>query len=161
MSDDSYELVDTHIRPARPGDLPKMLEFGEGFWRQTKYFAAGIEYDIETCTEVSHMCMDDGVALLAEARGMIIGMMLALVVPVLMNKNHLAATEWVFYVDPAWRTTGLGQQLLELTETSLRLRGVTLFNMVLLENITPLAAETLYQKMGFELAERAYMKDIS
>lgn len=154
--------LNSHIRPANARDLPMMLEFGRGFWEQTLYYKAGIEYDIESCTDMTHLCIDDGLALIVEDdQSKVIGMLLVLVIPVLMNKNHLSATEWVFYIDPEWRQSGLGQQLLELAETSLRLRGVRLFNMVSLENVTPIAAERLYHKIGFQLAERTYMKDIS
>ena len=160
--DFSREQLYSHIRPASKRDLPVMLEFGRVFWHQTLYYKAGIEYDIETCTEVAQVCMDDGLALLVEDdQRKIIGMLLVLVTPILMNKNHRSATEWVFYIDPDWRQGGLGQQLLEIAEISLRLRDVKLFNMALLENVTPEAAEKLYHKIGFQLAERTYMKDIS
>ena len=152
----------SHIRPASERDLPMMLEFGRGFWQQTLYYKSGIEYDIESCTDITRLCMNDGLALIVEDdQRKVIGMLLVLVIPVMMNKNHLSATEWVFYIDPIWRQGGLGQQLLEIAEISLRLRGVKLFNMVSLENVTPDAAHKLYHKIGFQLAERTYMKDIS
>jgi ribosomal protein S18 acetylase RimI-like enzyme len=139
-----------------------MLEFGRSFWEQTLYHKAGVEFDLETCTDVANICMDDGLAMVVEDdHGKVIGLLLVLIVPMMMNRNHQMASEWVFYVDPDWRQAGIGQQLMDLAETSLRLRGITLFNMVLLENVTPLAAHKLYQKLGFQLAEQTYMKDIS
>jgi ribosomal protein S18 acetylase RimI-like enzyme len=156
------EQLHSHIRPANERDFPMMHAFARVFWEQTLYYKAGVEYDVDTCTDVAHACVNDGLALLVEDdQGKVIGIMMVLVMPVLMNRNHLSATEWVFYVDPDWRESGLGQQLLDLAETSLRIRGVKLFNMVLLENVTPEAARGLYLKTGFELAEETYMKDIS
>lgn len=148
------------IRPAELKDVDRIYKFGRAFWDQTKYAQAGIEYDYDTVTQVIVMCMQDGVALLAEDDGKIIGMILVLVFPFLMNANHLTATEWVFYTDPEYRSQGVGETLLEMSEDLLRARDVTLFNMVCLSNVTPDNAIRLYEKQGFTLAETTYMKDI-
>jgi GNAT superfamily N-acetyltransferase len=148
------------ITAARQLDVDSIYKFGKTFYAQTKYAEAGIEYDYDTVTEVIRTCIKDGVALLAEADGQIVGMILVLVFPFLMNAEHLAATEWVFYTDPKYRKQGVGEDLLARAESILKIRGVTLFNMVNLENVTPEKAKSLYDKAGFTLAETTYIKDI-
>lgn len=150
----------TSYRIALPSDREAIYAFGRTFWDQTLYAQAGIEYDRDTVFEVIQMCIDEGVALLAEDGNKIVGMILVLVFPFLMNRNHLAATEWVFYVDPAYRRDGIGDTLIETAEAWLKHRGVTLFNMVNLQNVTPENAAKLYEKHGFTLAETTYLKDI-
>jgi GNAT superfamily N-acetyltransferase len=146
--------------PARPLDVDRIYKFGRAFWDQTKYAQAGIEYDYDTVTDVIRLCMDDGVALLAEDDNKIVGMILILVFPFLMNRNELTATEWVFYTDPKYRKQGVGEDLLETSEYILKMMGVKLFNMVSVQNVTPEQAHRLYERQGFALAETTYMKDI-
>jgi GNAT superfamily N-acetyltransferase len=148
------------ITAATSHDVDLIYKFGRAFWDQTKYAQAGIEYDYDTVTDVIKLCMNDGVALLAKDEGKIVGMILILVFPFLMNRNELIATEWVFYTDPEYRKQGVGENLLETSEYILKLMGVKLFNMVSVQNVTPENAHRLYEKRGFELAETTYMKDI-
>lgn len=150
----------TELRLATPSDKPAIYDFGRTFWNQTLYAKAGIEYDRETVFDVIQLCMDEGVAILAEDGEKIVGMILVLVFPFLMNRNHKVATEWVFYVDPEYRREGIGDALIGAAEALLKLMNVTLFNMVNLQNVTPESAAKLYEKQGFALAETTYLKDI-
>jgi GNAT superfamily N-acetyltransferase len=148
------------VRQATEADIPVLLELGRSFWVQTLYHKADIEFDEQSCIEIIQMCLSDGVALMAEVDDQLVGMILVPVVPVLMNHNYRCATEWVYYIDPEWRGSGLGRDILEQAEAELRAMRVKMFNMVLLENVTPEVAAHLYEEMGFALAERVYMKDL-
>ena len=143
-------------------DIERMVAYGQQFWHQTRYYAAGIDYDVETVTAMTQHLIDEGVAMYAEDRdGNIIALMLVIISPFPMNMHFLAACEWVFYVDPAYRRGGLGVKLIQAAEEILKSKSVKFFTMVSLTNVTPEAAHKLYETLGFEQSETNFTKDLS
>lgn len=141
-------------------DAVRIAVFGEQFWRQTDDFQAGIEYDSDSVLETINAIVEDGVALYAEHDGTLVGLMLVIVAPHLMNKNHLLAYEWVFYVAPKFRRGGLGTDLIVTAEQVLKKKRVSYFTMVSLQNVTPKEADKLYERLGFVLSEKSFKKEI-
>lgn len=153
---------DVEIKTATFDDVVKLVVYGEQFWRQTRYFEAGIEYHADTVIEMTNNLIDEGVVLYAEnGTGKVVALMLVIVAPFLMNVEYLTACEWVFYVDPKYRRGGLGAKLIQMAEELLRERRVKFFTMVSLANVTPEAADQLYETLGFEHSETNFTKDIS
>jgi len=93
--------------------------------------------------------------------GQMIGLMLVIIAPFLMNKHYLTACEWVFYVEPEYRRGGLGDKLIDEAEKILCEKRVTLFTLVSLVNVTPDAAHKLYESKGFEHSETNFTKVLS
>lgn len=150
------------IRTALPEDVDRMVVYGDQFWSQTRYFAAGVSYDVETVTNFTHQLIDEGIVLFAEDQeGSIIALMLVIVAPFPMNMHHLTACEWVFYIDPLYRRGGLGAKLISQAEEILKKRSVKFFTMVSLTNVTPDAANKLYETLGFEHSESSFTKELS
>lgn len=150
------------IRVATPDDVDRMVAYGEQFWHQTRYYAAGVEYDVDTVTHFTRYLLDEGVVLYAvDDQDTIIALMLVIIAPFPMNMNHLCATEWVFYVDAAYRRGGLGVKLIAQAEQILKHRRVKFFTMVSLANVTPEAANQLYKTLGFEHSETNFTKELS
>lgn len=152
----------TSIHMATTDDVDRMVEYGAQFWSQTRYFAAGVEYDIETVTNMTHHLLDEGIVMYAEDEATnIIALMLVVIAPFPMNMHHLSACEWVFYVDPAYRGSRLGVKLIHAAEDILKERKVKFFTMVSLTNVTPETANRLYEGLGFEHSETSYTKELS
>lgn len=147
------------IKQATHEDTVRLVVYGNQFWEQTKY-AEIIPYDTETVVEMTNELIDSGVVLYAEHEGEIIGLMLVIISPFLMNKHYLSACEWVFYVDPAHRRGGVGVELINEAERLLREKQVTYFTMVSLANM-PDAATKLYEGLGFERSETNFTKVLS
>ena len=155
---DTYDLVDVYL--AQPGDVDRMVAYGKQFWHQTRYYAAGVEYDVDTVTHFTRYLLDEGIVMYAEdIKGEIVALMLVIIAPFPMNHHHLCATEWVFYVDPAYRRGGLGVKLIAQAEQILKERRVKFFTMVSLTNVTPEAANKLYETLGFEHSETNFTKE--
>ena len=150
------------ITVATMGDLPEMIKLGKKFWKQTAYYKDhGIDYDVRTVWEVSKECITNGVSLCSWSEdGKIDGIMLMPIVPFPMNANYTSATEWVFFVDPSKRGSRAGYQMIRKAEVLLKEKGVTLFSLVSLTNVTPDVANKLYEGMGFEHSETGFTKDI-
>jgi len=155
-------ICEAFIKTATVEDVVRLVVYGNQFWEQTRYFQAGIEYDVETVIEMTNQLIDEGIVLYAEdEKGEIIGLMLVIIAPFLMNKHHLMACEWVFYVDPEYRRGGLGATLILKAEKLLHEKRVTFFTLVSLVNVTPEAAHKLYQSLGFEQSETNFTKVLS
>ncbi len=151
----------TVIRAATNDDIPAMVVYGDQFWTQTRYFAAGVEYDSETVLNQAFELIESGVVLMAEDQGRVVGLMLVIIAPFPMNMHYLQAIEWVFYVDPEYRRGGLGVKLIAEAEKRLIEKDVKFFTMVSLTNVTPKAANQLYESLGFEHSETNFTKDLS
>lgn len=147
------------IKNASTTDIERLVAYGEQFWHLTKYYKdVGIDYNLDTVTTITKHLVKNGIVLYAEEDGEVVGLMLVFVSPFPMNADYLQATEWVFYVDESHRRTGLGQDLIQEAEAQLLERGVTLFSMISLSNVTPEAAERLYENLGYEHTETAFTK---
>lgn len=148
------------IKVATSDDVIRLVTYGDKFWSQTRYFAAGIEYNTKTVLAVTNALIDDGIVLFAEDDGEVVALMLVIIAPFPMNQDYTAACEWVFYVEPDYRRSGLGIELIGMAETMLKDKGVKFFTMVSLANVEPEAANKLYEYLGFEHSETNYTKDL-
>ena len=152
--------IEPYIVEATHEDVVEMMRLGEIFWKQTRYFKEGVDYDTDTVSAMVYMIMDEGVALIARADGEIVGLMLVIVHPFPMNNHHLIGVEWVFYIDPAHRRGGLGADLIAAAEHQLRGKQVKYFTMVSLSEVTPELANKLYEQLGFKQSETSFTKEI-
>ncbi len=151
----------TEIHTATHKDVTRMVVYGSQFWTQTRYFKCGIAYDTESVIEMTEQLIDNGIVLYAEDENEIVALMLVIITPCLMNKNYMMAVEWVFYVDPDYRRSGLGVKLIAAAEHILQQRHVKFFTMVSLTHVTPDAANQLYETLGFEHSEANYTKELA
>lgn len=149
------------IRTARDADVQRIYEYGREFYKQTPFAKHyKIKYDEVTVTTMIQLCMHTGCALIVEMDGRMQGLLLAPATPFLMNKDVLAATEWVFYLSPVLRAKGVGKKLIAHAESILRKRGVKIFSMVSLANVHPKAANSLYKQLGFKHSETSFTKEL-
>jgi len=150
------------VHQATIDDVDRMVAYGQQFWHQTRYYKAGVEYHVETVTNMTRYLLDEGIVLYSEdCEGKIIALMLVIIAPLPMNMHHLVGCEWVFYVDESYRRGGLGVKLIHQAEKLLKEQRVKFFTMVSLTNVTPKAANKLYESLGFESSESSFTKDIS
>lgn len=119
------ETLPVTVFSADHQDVDRLVWYARQFWDQTTYAAAGVEYDVETVTERTHWLIDEGIVLYAQDNDKnLLGLMLVMIMPFLMNKNVNTACEWVFYVDPDYRRGGLGAILVDEAEEMLRTMDV-------------------------------------
>ena len=149
------------IRKAEMRDLVAMMKLGQTFWVQTKYYKNwGIPYHGASVAAHAAKCIYDGATFIDEEDGKINGMILVDVGTFPMDCRVLAATEWVFYIDPDKRGSKAATELIAASEAALKEMGVKLFSMISLSNVTPERAEKLYQHLGFEHSETAFTKEV-
>lgn len=136
------------IRDATSDDIPRLLEMGAQFFGAAKLIEPG-SYDPETARKTcEHLIRDDSGILLICETGMIGG----LVFPSYMT-GELTAQEFFW-----WDSGGAGLALLKAFEEIARGLGAKSVSMIALETLYPERVARIYQKAGYALRERSYMK---
>lgn len=148
----------TQIRPASESDIPRLLEMGEKFYQTTHYPENVAPYDAETVEALIGM-MRDGVMLVAEVEGEVVGMVGLVVVPHLFNRNYKTACEIVWWVEPEHRGGGIAMQLMNAIEPAAKDKGAVGIQMALLSSSPPVAA-AIYERLGYTHTESSYFKRI-
>lgn len=144
----------TTVRFATAEDVPDMVAMGTRFLRTI--YAGLIVGDEATMTALAHglLANPDGVWLLAERQGVLVGMLGGLAYRHPMSGEPTAA-ELCWWVQPEAR--GCGLRLLKRFEQWAREKGA-----VVLQMIAPTAeTETLYQRLGFDRVEVTYQRRLS
>jgi GNAT superfamily N-acetyltransferase len=149
------------IRRGTHTDIPELLPLCKEFYEQSKYSQSGIKFSSQAITTLLTTVLgDSGIVAVAEDEGHIVGFILVAVFPFHFNPKHKVATEIIFYVTARGRGTGVGTQLLKKAEQVAKQRGVKLFSMVSHESVNSSAAHSLYEKLGYERSEVAYIKEL-
>lgn len=146
------------IRIATADDIPRIIEMGRKFWAQTDYIA--VEYDPGSIEHWSMLMIDQGLLLVAEADSRVVGSVGALAAPLLGNVKYLVASELFWWIEPEYRTVGLGAALLMGIEGAARAAGVKFFSMLALNAVDPERAAKIYLERGYKLVEWSFMKDL-
>lgn len=144
------------VRHGKAEDIPRCLEMSENFYK-----VAGYDSVIPFCAESSEVyfeaAMEMGLFSVAE-KGGLVGFILGLSIPFLMNKSYLVGTELAWWVEPEYRSTNIGVKLLEHIEKSAEEAGCVMWSMMCLESQAPEKMEELYLKLGYEPRERTFTK---
>lgn len=146
------------IRLARNDDMLDCLAMGALFHAETEH-AAYIPYDVPTVERNARMCLDSGVLLVAEADGILVGVVGLILAPSIFNDNVLCAYEAIWYVAPSAQLAGIGKALFYAVEPACKAKGVKVVHMIHLANSPPQAA-ALYERGGYHHAESTWIKVI-
>jgi GNAT superfamily N-acetyltransferase len=144
-------------RAADEADIPRIVEMGRQFWMQ---LGTGIDYDPESAAKWAAYMHAYGVLVVATDGGEIVGAAGGLVAPVFCNEAYTTGQELFWWVEPAHRNAGVGMALLNELEAGAKARGVTRWDMVLMENIEPHKAEAMYLRAGYTQTQRVFTKEL-
>ena len=146
------------IRPATLADLPALGEIGARFHEEAglsdiaEYVSADCQQSIAKMIQSA-----DGIVIVAEADGQIIGVAGGLAHPLYFNFGHRSGMELFWWVDPPHRN-GLGAQLFSALENEARALGCESWMMIALDKVQPKATGRLYQRRGYRASEHTYIK---
>jgi len=145
-----------NIRPATLADIERLLPLVEQYWR----FEAIEGFDARRLAALLQRVMSDdslGQVWLAEVDGNAAGYLLAVYVFSLEHQGLTAEID-EFFVGPAYRSLGIGSQLLAAAEATFRIRGCT--NIALQIGRDNDEARTFYRghgyvdRAGFDLVDK-------
>jgi GNAT superfamily N-acetyltransferase len=148
-----------NIRHATIEDVPAIVAMSAKFYATTNYarFASMSE---ETVADLAATLVERGVMLIAEADAAPVGMVGLFVAPYMFNHDVRMAHEVVWWVEPTAQGAGIGRALLDAVEPACRELGVAAIQMMHLATSPPQAAE-MYRRMGYDLSETGYLKELS
>lgn len=121
-------------------------------------FARFVCYDPEVARDTILAIIDRGAVFVLESEGRVVGAIIGAQAPLWFSRD-VAATELGWWIDPDYR--GRGNDLRREFEHWAHEVGASVVVMsdVTMDDATP--AGTLYERAGYEMVERAWMKAVS
>lgn len=148
------------IREATKEDIPILLHMGEQFFNASD-FGRLTDYDRDSTRQTFVDLISNGILLVGEIEGSVIGMVGAVLYPLYFNIRHLTGQEMFWWVDPDYRKTGIGKQLLVELEKKAYSMGADSFSMIALDKINPEIMGRVYKMNGYFPAEHSYYKRLT
>lgn len=144
------------IRAATRDDIPRIVEMGRAFYAASGYEAIA-PASIPSIAGLAILTMEQGVMLVAEVNGAVVGMACLFIEPFTFNPSVMVANELAWWIDPEHRGTLLAAKMLDAIECACREREVDVIRMATLENSPPQAA-TLYERKGYRRSDSHYTR---
>lgn len=145
------------IRPATVADIPALLEMGRQFMEFNAYRAHAPLCE-HSLAATLHSLIVEHELLVLDVDGVAQGCAGAMIAPVYWNRDVLQALELFWWVNPAHRGNGTGKALREELQATVRARGVTIWNMVALEDSMRDQVCAMYERAGMVPVERIYAR---
>lgn len=143
------------IRQAQASDKERVLEMAQNFYSVSGYENT-IPFDYETCSGLFDMALGMGLVSVAES-DQVVGFVLGIAMPSMMNKNYLIGCELAWWVEPHCRGK-VGIQLLRHIESSAQKLGLAMWSMMSLESQNPEMIEKIYINSGYEKTENTFTR---
>lgn len=146
------------IRPATHDDIAAVTALGKKFHTEGG-LARLAPYDPESIKGLLAGLIDgpDGILIVAEVDGEVVGMAGGLCFPAYFNGAHRIGQELFWWVAPEHRG-GVGKAMLTALEDAARDAGATVWIMIALEAVRPEAVGAVYRRAGYEPVEHLYMR---
>lgn len=144
------------IKDASQSDIPKIIELARKFHAVSGY--ENIEFDEETVENILITSIDQGLCPIGVVDGKIVGFLAGLAYPAILNANVMVGTEIAWWVEPEFRGKKIAIQLLLRAEENARAKGLYCWSMMCLEKLNADGLENIYERLGYEKAERTYLR---
>lgn len=140
------------VRRATFVDYPEIKEMSKKFLDQTEYQKHSDESKIDSMI-LNFLCSDgtDKIVFISEEGGWLAGF----IAPFTFGLENMAV-EFGWWVEPSKRGLKIGTELKDAFETWAKEQGCSLITMICLDD----NIGKLYEKWGYKLYERTYMKEI-
>lgn len=156
-------MGDTNGRPVRPAtlhDVPYILEMCQTFYLTSPFFDK-LLFDskkVRSTIEALIKNPDLGVVLLSLfPEGFPSGMLIGMLVEAPFSTEKIA-TELAWYIYPEGRASRASICLVDAFERWAKGKGARISTMMLLDELRGSSVERLYDRRGYELTEKSYMK---
>jgi hypothetical protein len=146
------------IRDATPDEAREIAEIGERFHSEAQWGDI-VAYSVEDCQKTIRTLIEneDGICIVADDGGKIIGIAGGLVHPFYFNHAHRTGMELFWWVDPEYRG-GVGLPLFTALEDAARDRGCESWAMIALDRVNPDLTGRIYQRRGYRASEHSWIK---
>ena len=144
------------IRSTTVLDDPKMLDLVKKFYPLTSY-SKWADFDDETVLELFDSIRRRGLMFVAQEGDDLVGIVAAVAVPFIFNKNITSGHEVIWWVLPEYRKSGIGIQLIKHIDKVAALKGLKSLQMMrLAESSSEL--DEVFTKLGYKPTEYCFTK---
>lgn len=147
------------IERATISDLESLEVMGERFFIHSDY-SKTCEYDRDSVALMIIHAIDNGAVFVARVEGVIVGALIAMLVPLWFNRDHIAASEMAWWVDEEHRGgmagIGLYMAFMDWAEESKA-------NSMIISDLVSGGEGTLGnmpERLGYSMVERSHMRKI-
>lgn len=144
------------VRLAEVEDIPTLVAMGKKFHAITDY--QFIPYDEATAENLMLTAIDHGLCAVCCKEGKIIGMLVGMKAPCILNQNIMIGTELAWWIEPEYRGSSAAIRLLDFIEQQAKNMGLAFWSMMCLETSKPDGLESLYLKRSYVKAERTFVR---
>lgn len=146
------------IRAATLDDIGEIARLG-GLFHEEAGWGDICEYIPADCkTTLAHLVNDpNGILLIAEKDGAIVGMCGGLAHPIYFNHAHKSGQELFWWMRPGLRD-GTGKLMLDAMESAARKLGCKSWGMIALDKVNPELTGRLYRRRGYRASEHSWIK---
>lgn len=146
------------IRDATLDDIPQITKLGELFHSEAGC-ADIFEYNHQDTAKTleSLITGENGILLVAEVGGEVVGMCGGLAYPLYCNFAHKTGQELFWWMRPDLRD-GTGRLLFDALEDRARALGCASWSMIALDTVNPDVTGRIYRRRGYRASEHIYMK---
>ena len=148
------------IREATQDDMPALTRMGRQFFALTGISDITSFDDESFHRTIAHLIEGDGVCLVAEIDGQVVGAAGALAYPFYFNVAHKTGQEIFWWIDPEWRNGKIGMQLFVALETWAKDAGCKTFSMIALDQVEADKVGKMYKRCGYRATEHSYIKEL-
>ena len=144
------------VRDAHVEDIPQIIVLARKFHAVSGYDS--FDMDDESADRLIFQSISQGLGPVAEVDGEIVGFLLGLEFPAILNANIMMGSEIAWWVEPEHRNKVIGIKLLQFIENKAKQKNLKFWSMMCLEHLNPEGLEKIYLKMGYKKSERTYMR---
>lgn len=144
------------VRDATVDDIERIVALAKKFHEVSGY--EFLEFDEETVANLVGQSIECGLCPVAEVDGEVVGFLVGLEFPALLNVNIRVGTEVAWWLEPEFRGKPIGVKLLLEAESKAKRKGLKFWSMMCLEHLNAEGLEDIYQRLGYIRAERTYLK---
>lgn len=145
------------VRRATAEDAASLTEMACEFWKSTVFEE---DSDPQHIAAMVKMCVEIGMAVIAEKEGVPVGFACGVFGPSLGNPEAIVGTEMAWYMYPEYRGSHMGVGLMKELERAALDNGVKYWNMVSMESASPEIANKIYEKLGYKRVETSFMRTL-
>lgn len=143
------------VRSAKISDDAALVRFGRHFYATLPY--GDIPYNEDSASRWLDFMREQGVLLIALDDSKPIGMAGGLYSKFIFNDEFEVGAELMWWVEPEYRNSGVGHELLAALENAAYARGAARWSMMAIEDTAERVAK-IYERMGYVASERTYTK---
>ncbi|MES2367709.1 MAG: GNAT family N-acetyltransferase [Pseudomonadota bacterium] len=145
------------VRAGTAQDFLSCIPMAERFWSVAGY-AGDIPFDADSTVDYFAMGLKAGLFAVAEKSGEVIGFVIGVTTPSMVNRDCLIGAELAWWMEPEHRNSMDAIRLLKHIELMAKEAGCKLWSMMCLEALEPEKVEKMYLKMGYEKSERTFTR---